>query len=160
MTDGVWALGDVVGKGAFTHVATYHADIVVRDILSEDGPPADHHALPRVAFTDPEIGAVGLTEEQARERGIRVATGLAQVPSTARGWLHKAGNHGTIKLIADADRDVLVGALSAGPAGGEVLGALVVAVHARVPLSRLESMIWAYPTFHRGIQDALRDLRG
>jgi pyruvate/2-oxoglutarate dehydrogenase complex dihydrolipoamide dehydrogenase (E3) component len=159
VTDGVWALGDVVGQGAFTHVATYHADIVVRDLLGRDGPPADHHALPRVAFTDPEIGAVGLTEAQARERGVRVAIGVAQVPATARGWLHKAGNHGVIKLVADADRDVLLGAVSASPAGGEVLGALAVAVHAEVPLTTLESMIWAYPTFHRGIQDALRDLR-
>lgn len=160
VTDGVWALGDVVGQGAFTHVATYHADIVVRDLLDRDGPPADHHALPRVTFTDPEVGAVGLTEAQARERGIRVATGAVVVPSTTRGWLHKAGNRGLIKLVADADRDVLVGAVSAGPAGGEVLGALAVAVHGEVPLATLESMIWAYPTFHRGIQDALRDLRG
>lgn len=160
VADGVWAVGDVAGKGAFTHVATYHADIAVRDILGRDGPAADHHALPRVAFTDPEIGAVGLTEAQALDHGFRVGTGSADVPSTARGWLHKAGNAGVIKLVADLDRDILVGALAAGPAGGEVLGALVVAVHARVPLATLESMIYAYPTFHRGIQDALRDLRG
>ena len=62
--------------------------------------------------------------------------------------------------MADLDREILVGATTAGPAGGEVLGALAVAVHARVPLGTLESMIYAYPTFHRGIQDALRDLRG
>jgi pyruvate/2-oxoglutarate dehydrogenase complex dihydrolipoamide dehydrogenase (E3) component len=160
VVDGVWAVGDVAGQGAFTHVATYHADIAVRDVLGQDGPTADHRALPRVAFTDPEVGAVGLTEAQARDQGIRVGTGSAEVPSTARGWLHKAGNAGVIKLVADLDRDILVGALAAGPAGGEVLGALAVAVHARVPLATLESMIYAYPTFHRGIQDALRDLRG
>lgn len=160
VADGVWAVGDVTGRGAFTHVATYHADIAVRDILGHNGPAADHHAVPRVAFTDPEIGAVGLTEAQARDQGIRVGTGSADVPSTARGWLHKAGNAGVIKVVADLDRDILVGALAAGPAGGEVLGALAVAVHARVPLDTLDSMIYAYPTFHRGIQDALRDLRG
>jgi pyruvate/2-oxoglutarate dehydrogenase complex dihydrolipoamide dehydrogenase (E3) component len=159
VADGVWAVGDVAGKGAFTHVATYHADIAVRGILHRDGPAADHHALPRVAFTDPEIGAVGLTETQARDRGITVGTGSADVSATSRGWLHKAGNAGVIKLVADLDRDVLVGATAAGPAGGEVLGALSVAVHAEVPISSLESMIYAYPTFHRGILDALRDLR-
>jgi pyruvate/2-oxoglutarate dehydrogenase complex dihydrolipoamide dehydrogenase (E3) component len=62
-------------------------------------------------------------------------------------------------VIADTDRGVLVGATSAGPVGGEVLGALVVAVHAEVPVERLRHMIYAYPTFHRGIEDALRDLR-
>ncbi|TDE10933.1 dihydrolipoyl dehydrogenase family protein [Jiangella asiatica] len=154
----LWAVGDVTGHGAFTHVATYQADIVVRDILGEDGPPADYRALPRVTFTDPEIGAVGLTEAQARDAGVRVETGLAQVRSTARGWIHKAGNDGVIKLVADADAGILVGATSAGPTGGEVLGALAVAVHGRVPVETLRHMIYAYPTIHRGIQDALRDL--
>ena len=159
VTDGVWAVGDVTGHGAFTHVATYQADIAVRDILGRGGPDADYRALPRVTFTDPEVGAVGLTEHQARDQGYRVLTGSTPIPSTSRGWIHKAGNAGIIKLVADADTDLLLGATSAGPAGGEVLGALSVAVHARVPVSVLESMIYAYPTFHRGIQDAIRDLR-
>jgi pyruvate/2-oxoglutarate dehydrogenase complex dihydrolipoamide dehydrogenase (E3) component len=80
------------------------------------------------------------------------------VPSSARGWIHKAGNEGLIKLVADPEQGVLVGATSAGPTGGEVLSALAVAVHARVPISALRHMIYAYPTFHRGIEDALRDL--
>lgn len=148
----------MTGQGAFTHVAIYQAGIAVRDILRQDGPPADYRALPRVTFTDPEIGSVGLTEQQARDQGLSVATGSAQVPATARGWIHKAGNEGVIKLVADADHGVLVGATSAGPVGGEVLGALVVAVHGEVPVERLRHMIYAYPTFHRGIEDALRDL--
>lgn len=156
--DNVWAIGDVTGAGPFTHVAMYQADIAVRDILGAGGPGADYRALPRVTFTDPEVGAVGLTEEQARAQGIEVRTGAAQVPSTARGWIHKAGNDGFIKLVADAGRGVLVGATSAGPVGGEVLSALVVAVHAEVPVDRLASMMYAYPTFHRGIEDAVRNL--
>lgn len=158
IADGVWAVGDLTGQGAFTHVAMYQADIVIRDILGEDGPAADYRALPRVTFTDPEVGSVGLTEQQARERFASVAVGSANIPSTARGWIHKVGNAGLIKLVADADRGVLVGATSMGPAGGEVLGALTLAVHAQVPLDTLRSMIYAYPTFHRGIEDALRDL--
>jgi pyruvate/2-oxoglutarate dehydrogenase complex dihydrolipoamide dehydrogenase (E3) component len=158
VADGVWAVGDVSGQGAFTHVATYQADLAVADILGGLHRGADYRALPRVTFTDPEIGSVGLTERQARERGIRVGTGTAQVPSTARGWLHKAGNEGLIKLVADLDTSLLVGATSAGPTGGEVLAGLAVAVHGRVPVEDLRHMIYAYPTFHRGIQDALRDL--
>ena len=64
--DGVWAIGDVTGKGAFTHMSMYQADIAVRDILGQGGESADYRAVPRVTFTDPEIGSVGLTEEQAR----------------------------------------------------------------------------------------------
>jgi pyruvate/2-oxoglutarate dehydrogenase complex dihydrolipoamide dehydrogenase (E3) component len=155
---GLWAIGDITGKGAFTHVSMYQAAIATRDILGQDGPPANYRAVPRVTFTDPEIGSVGLTEAQAREQGLAVRTGITQLPSSARGWIHKAGNDGFIKLIEDAGRGVLVGATSAGPAGGEVLGALVVATHGQVPVAGLRTMIYAYPTFHRAIEAALADL--
>ncbi|HEU4913252.1 MAG TPA: NAD(P)/FAD-dependent oxidoreductase [Actinomycetes bacterium] len=155
----LWAIGDVTGKGAFTHVAMYQSAIAARSILGEDGPPAQYRATPRVTFTDPEIGAVGLTEAQAREKGVRVRTGTTQIPSSARGWIHKAGNEGLVKLVEDVDRGVLVGATSVGPNGGEVLGALAVAVHAEVGTDQLAQMMYAYPTFHRAIEDALRDLR-
>jgi pyruvate/2-oxoglutarate dehydrogenase complex dihydrolipoamide dehydrogenase (E3) component len=155
---GVWAIGDIVGHGAFTHMSVYHAGIVLADILGLEHHAAEYHAVPRVTFTDPEIGSVGLTEAQAREQGIVVRTGSAQVPATARGWIHKAGNEGLIKLVQDARRDVLVGATSVGPVGGEVLSMLTLAVHARIPVQRLREMIYAYPTFHRGVEDALTDL--
>jgi pyruvate/2-oxoglutarate dehydrogenase complex dihydrolipoamide dehydrogenase (E3) component len=158
--DGLWAIGDVTGQGAFTHVSMYQAAIATRDILGQDGPPADYRAVPRVTFTDPEIGSVGLTEAQARGEGVAVRTGITQLPSSARGWIHNAGNDGFIKLVEDAGRGVLVGATSAGPAGGEVLGALVVAMHAQVPVADLRTMIYAYPTFHRAIEAALADLAG
>ena len=99
-----------------------------------------------------------LTEARAREQGVPVRTGYTDLITSARGWIHKAGNEGFIKLVADADRDVLVGATSAGPSGGEVLSALTVAVHAEVPLATLRSMMYAYPTFHRAIEAALADL--
>ncbi|MDI1462025.1 NAD(P)/FAD-dependent oxidoreductase [Catellatospora sp. KI3] len=156
--DGLWAVGDVTGHGAFTHMSMYQAGIAVRDILGQAGPPADYRAQPRVTFTDPEIGAVGLTEAQARHQGIHVKTAVSPLPQSSRGFIHKAGNDGFIKLVADADRDVLVGATSAGPSGGEVLGALTVAVHAQVPLEMLRHMIYAYPTFHRAIEDAVHRL--
>ncbi|MGQ0774780.1 MAG: dihydrolipoyl dehydrogenase family protein [Pseudonocardiales bacterium] len=154
--DRVWAIGDVTGRGAFTHVSMYQARIAVADILGRGSETADYRALPRVTFTDPEIGAVGLTEAAARQRGLQVRTG--STPSSSRGWIHRTGNQELIKLVEDADRGVLVGATSVGPAGGEVLGALAVAVHAEVPTERLQQMIYAYPTFHRAIEAALHDL--
>jgi pyruvate/2-oxoglutarate dehydrogenase complex dihydrolipoamide dehydrogenase (E3) component len=114
--------------------------------------------VPRVTFTDPEIASVGLTEAQAREQGLDVRAGLTEIPASARGWIHKAGNDGLVKLVADAASGTLVGATSAGPNGGEVLSALVLAVHARVPVARLREMIYAYPTFHRAIESALDSL--
>ena len=157
---GVWALGDITGKGAFTHMSMYQAGIVIDDILGRDRTGAEYHAVPRVTFTDPEVGAVGLTEAQARDQGMAIRVGVTSVPQSARGWIHKAGNDGFIKLVEDSGRGVLAGATSMGPWGGEVLSALAVAVHARVPVQRLCDMIFAYPTFHRAIEAALDELAG
>ncbi|MET7641477.1 NAD(P)/FAD-dependent oxidoreductase [Streptomyces sp. NPDC005438] len=156
--DGLWAVGDVTEHGGFTHMALYQADIAVRTLLGQDGPPADYRAAPRVTFCDPEVGAVGLTERQARDRGLDVRTGSADLPSVARGWIHRTGNEGLIKLVADADRGLLVGATSMGPMGGEVLYGLAVAVRAELPVELLRDLPFAYPTFHRGVEDALDDL--
>jgi pyruvate/2-oxoglutarate dehydrogenase complex dihydrolipoamide dehydrogenase (E3) component len=155
--DKVWGVGDVTGNGNFTHMAMYEADVAVSDILGQGGPAADYRARPRVTFIDPEIGAVGMTEKQARDAGIDVQVGFVKGAHTSRGFVHGPGNDGFIKVIASQGR--LIGATSAGPAGGEVLGALSLAVHAEVPVSTLLSTIWAYPTFHRGIGDALKALR-
>jgi pyruvate/2-oxoglutarate dehydrogenase complex dihydrolipoamide dehydrogenase (E3) component len=155
---GVWAGGDVTGHGEFTHVALYQADVAVRAILGQGGPPAEYHAVPRVTFTDPEVGSVGLTEAQARRRGIPVRIGRADIAASSRGYIHHVGNAGFVKLVADADAGVLVGGTVAGPAGGEVLGAVAVAVRARVPVAELARSIWAYPTFHRAVGAALHQL--
>lgn len=152
--DGVWALGDAVGKGAFTHMSMYHANIIVREILGEPVHEAEYHAVPRVTFTDPEVGAVGLTEAQARAQGLDVAVALTDLAVSTRGWIAEAA--GFIKLVASDG--VLVGATSAGPCGGEVLSMLTLAVHARIPVQRLREMIYAYPTFHRAVSAALADL--
>jgi pyruvate/2-oxoglutarate dehydrogenase complex dihydrolipoamide dehydrogenase (E3) component len=153
--DGIWAMGDVTAKAMFTHVALYQGATVVADIVGEEPPPTEYAAVPRVTFTDPEVGAVGMSESEARAAGIDVAVVVKQVPSTFRGWLHGPGNEGVIKLIADREAGVLVGATAAGPRGGEVLGMLSTAVHARVQLSDLRHMIYAFPTFHGAIGEAL-----
>ena len=154
--EGLWAIGDVVGKGAFTHVSMYQSAICVRDILGQDGPTADYRALPHVTFTDPEVGSVGMTEQQARDAGLNVRIGLTDLATSTRGWIAKG--KGLIKLVEDSDRGVLVGATSVGPSGGEMLSMLTTAVHAEVPTDTLKSMIYAYPTFHRAVEDALKNL--
>jgi pyruvate/2-oxoglutarate dehydrogenase complex dihydrolipoamide dehydrogenase (E3) component len=153
--DGLWAIGDVTGRAMFTHVATYQGSIAAADILGRPYPPARYDALPRVTFTDPEIGSVGLTEAQARRSKMDVAVVVKQLPATFRGWLHRAPNEGVIKLVVDRSTNTLRGATVVGPSGGEVLGMLSLAVHAQVPLSELRSMIYAFPTFHGGVGEAV-----
>ena len=154
----LWAIGDVTTSGGFTHMAIYHADIVVQDILGVPGPGADYRAKPRVTFTDPEVGAAGFTEEQARKKGINVRTGIQKASVTSRGWIHGPGNDGLIKVVEDADRRVLVGATTMGPRGGDLLGIFELAIKLQIPSDELRHLIYAYPTFYRGTGEAVRKL--
>lgn len=157
--EGISAVGDITGKGAFTHMAVYQGRIVAADILGHPHSPADYSAVPRVTFTDPEVASVGMSEQQARDAGLKVNTGMAKTSSSARGWIHGPGaEHGFAKLIADDDRGALVGASVMGPAAGEVIGLLVLAIKQGIPIDQLRDLIFPYPTFVRGVEDALRDL--
>lgn len=153
--EGLWAMGDVTGASMFTHVALHEAAAVAADILDRDHPPVRYDVIPRVTFTDPEVAAVGMTEAAARATGIDVAVAVKPVPATFRGWLHRNGNAGFIKLVFDRATSTLAGATAVGPHGGEVLGMLTLAVHARVPITTLRSMVYAFPTFHGGIGEAI-----
>jgi len=154
----LWAIGDVTTSGGFTHMAIYHAGIAIDDILGKPGPGADYRAKPRVTFTDPEVGATGLTEEQAIRKGIKVRTGIQKASVTSRGWIHGPGNEGLIKVVEDADRGVLVGATTMGPRGGDLLGIFELAIKLQIPSDELRHLIYAYPTFYRGTGEAVRKL--
>ena len=153
--DGIWAIGDVTGKAMLTHVAIDHAKIAAADILGGNPEPTNYAAVPRVTFTNPEVAAVGLTEAAARAADRDVVVAVKQLPATFRGWIHGVGNAGVVKLIVDRSAGVLIGATAVGPQGGEMLGLLSLAVHAKVPLAELRSMIYAFPTFHGAVGEAL-----
>jgi pyruvate/2-oxoglutarate dehydrogenase complex dihydrolipoamide dehydrogenase (E3) component len=154
VADGVWAIGDITGKGAFTHVSMYQGAVVVNDLLGRDGPWADYRAVARVTFTAPEVASVGLSEKAARDQGIEIRTATGDLGS--RGWMTR--EDGLVKLVADADRDILVGATVVAPAGGEIMSMLALAVHAEVPIETVLHMHFAYPTYHRAIETVLKEI--
>ena len=151
----LWAVGDITGKGAFTHVSMYQAAVAVRDILGEDGPWADYRAVTRVTFTDPEVASVGLTEEQARERASRSGHGLRR-PRRAR--LAGQGRRASSSSWPTATAACWSGPRSSGPPAARSCRMLVTAVHAEVPIATLRTMHFAYPTFHRAIETVLDEL--
>lgn len=156
--DGVWAVGDVTGVAPFTHVAGYQARIAVADILDDNRRPADYKAVPRVVFSDPEVAAVGLTPEQAAGRDMRTATATVELSSVDRTETYGKDLHGHLGVLADTDRQVLVGAWAVGPLVSEVIHSLVVAVNAQVPLAILRDTIPQFPTFSEAIQTAVEQL--
>jgi pyruvate/2-oxoglutarate dehydrogenase complex dihydrolipoamide dehydrogenase (E3) component len=153
----VWAGGDVTGIAGFTHVAHYHGTLIGRRLRGQER-PANHVAVPRVTFTDPEVASVGLTEAQAKAQGINVRVASADAANSARGYIHDFQD-GLVKLVADLDRRVLVGATIVSPRAGEMIHELVLALRAEVPLPVLADTIHAFPTFSRVLQGVLDELR-
>ena len=155
---GVFAVGDVTGKGPFTHVSVWQAGVLTSHLLGQPEEFGGYDALAWATFTDPEIGRVGRTEAEARGAGLSVRVGVQQIASNTRGWIHGPGNDGLVKLVEDADRGVLVGATVVGPYGGELIGMLTVAVHAEVPVATLRTMHYVFPTLHRAVLEAVQAL--
>jgi pyruvate/2-oxoglutarate dehydrogenase complex dihydrolipoamide dehydrogenase (E3) component len=153
---GIFGAGDVTGIGGFTHLAYYHGQIVARRLRGMDA-KADHTAVPRVTFTDPEIASVGLSEAAARAKGIDVVVATADPAETARGYIHDF-HQGAIKLVGDRRRGVLVGATLVTPRAGEILGELVLAIKLGTPLKTLADVIHPFPAFNRVLGESLGQL--
>jgi pyruvate/2-oxoglutarate dehydrogenase complex dihydrolipoamide dehydrogenase (E3) component len=155
---GVWAIGDVTGIAAFTHVAKYQGRIAAMDILGH-AVKADYRAVPRVTFTDPEIAAVGITsEDEARSQGIRVATSTIKLASIARSYTYERDPRGAFGVLVDSDRGVLIGAWAVGPLAGEWIHQAVLAVRAEISIDVLEDTMAQFPTFSEAMGTALRAL--
>ena len=153
---GVFGAGDVTGLGGFTHLAYYHAQIIARRLRGVDA-TADHTAVPRVTFTDPEVASVGLSEAAARAKGIDVAVAVADPAETARGYIHDF-HQGALKLVGDRERGVLIGATLVTPRAGEIIGELVLAIKLGTPLTTLADVIHPFPAFNRVLGASLEEL--
>jgi len=153
---GIFGAGDVTGLGGFTHLAYYHGQVIARRLRGIDA-RADHTAVPRVTFTDPEIASVGLSEEAARARGIDVVVASADPAESARGYIHDF-HRGALKLVADRERGVLIGATLVTPRAGEIVGELVLAIKLGTPLKTLADLIHPFPAFNRVLGASLEAL--
>jgi len=153
---GVFGAGDVTGLGGFTHLAYYHGQVIARRLRGLDA-KADHTAVPRVTFTDPEIASVGMSEAAARAKGIDVAIAIADPAETARGYIHDF-HRGVLKLVADRKRGVLIGATLVTPRAGEIVGELVLAIKLGTPLKALADVIHPFPAFNRALGESLNEL--
>jgi dihydrolipoamide dehydrogenase len=143
----LYAVGDCNGRALFTHMAKYQARVAADVIL---GRPAaaisDHQAVPRVTFTDPQVCAVGLTEEQARQAGIDVGTVRYDTGGVAGASVLGDPFVGSSQLVIDQGRQVLVGATFVGPGTQELLHSATVAITGQVPMARLWHAVPSFPT--------------
>jgi pyruvate/2-oxoglutarate dehydrogenase complex dihydrolipoamide dehydrogenase (E3) component len=154
--DGIYGGGDVTGLGGFTHLAYYHGQLIGRALAGKPA-RADHSAIPRVTFTDPEVAAVGLSEASARAAGLDVITFTTDPAEAARGYIHDF-HEGVLKLVGDRTAGVLLGATILQPRAGEMLSELSLAVKAKTPLAVLADLIHPFPAFSRILGYCLQEL--
>jgi dihydrolipoamide dehydrogenase len=163
--DGLYAVGDVTGISTYTHSANYQAKIAAADIVGE-GRDADYAAVPRAVYTEPAVFAVGLTEDQAAEKGIRIRKARSDINDVERAALLQRGCapgqsvevYGGIEMLVDADRGVVVGATCVGPQADAWGAELALAIRARVDLRVLCDHLRAFPTWSEGITATLDNL--
>jgi len=145
--DGLFVAGDAAGGLQFTHLADYEGLVTARAAMGGTG-VADLRSVPKVTFTDPETGAVGMSVEEAREAGIDALEVSKDFASSGKGQTIE-GSRGHLTAVVDRERKVLVGAFAACPCGGELIHEAALAIRAQVPLSVLADTIHAFPTAAR-----------
>ena len=146
-SDWLYAIGDCNGRAQLTHMGKYQARIAADVILGKDvRDRASSDVVPRVTFTDPQVCAVGLTEAEARERGLTVRAVSYGTGDVAGAYTQGNGIRGTSKLVIDETRAVLIGATFTGPGVQELLHSATVAIAGEVPLDRLWHAVPSFPT--------------
>jgi pyruvate/2-oxoglutarate dehydrogenase complex dihydrolipoamide dehydrogenase (E3) component len=149
---GVWAAGDVAGGPQFTHVAEYHAKLVLRNAVFPFTSKVDYAAVPMVTYTDPEVGRVGFTEEEARARWNRVEVYRYEFNDLDRAIVD-GHDDGFVKIVTKPNGKI-VGATVVGSGAGDLLVPLVLAIKRGITLPRLSQLVYPYPTMSEGIKRA------
>jgi dihydrolipoamide dehydrogenase len=145
--DWLYAIGDVNGRALLTHMGKYQGRLAADAIMGKDVRlRSDGAASPRVIFTDPQVGAVGLTLAGAEEAGRRVRAVDVETGGNAGGSFVGRGAPGTARIVVDEDRRVVVGATITGAEVAEALHAATIAVVAEVPLDDLWHAVPSFPT--------------
>ncbi len=160
---GVFAVGDVVGKLALAHVATAQARVVVENILAvrKGGTrsPMDYDGVPACVFTYPEIATVGLTEEEAVQRGLNVRVGRFPFAAIGRA-LAMGETEGFVKLVAESETGRLLGGQIFGGHASELIGQITLAVRLRATANQVAETIFAHPTLSESILEAAEGVFG
>jgi mercuric reductase len=150
---GIWAAGDVTGLAQFTPVAQYQARVAVEDMFAPNGHAADYSALPTAIFTDPELAAVGLTEHEARERGLDVATAAHPIAHVTRSQ-YVGERHGLYKLVFERDSRRVIGIHVVSRNASDVVQGLALALRAGLTVDDLASAHHVYPSWGEGVKAA------
>jgi dihydrolipoamide dehydrogenase len=155
---GIWALGDVKGGPAFTHISYNDHQIVYANLIEGKNQSTDNRLVPYAVFTDPQLGRVGLTEKEARAAGHKLKVGKIPMTWVARA-IERDETAGLMKLVVDADTDRILGAAILSTEGGEVVQILGFVMLAGAPYTLMKGAIYIHPTLAEGLWSLMEEVR-
>ena len=150
--EGIYALGDVKGGPAFTHVAYDDFRIVRANLLRGEHASTKGRLVPYAVFIDPQLGRVGLSEQEAREEGKRIKVAKLPMSYVARA-LEVDETRGMMKAIVDADSEQILGFAMLGIEGGEIMSAVQIAMLGKLPYTALRDGVFAHPTLAESLNN-------
>jgi pyruvate/2-oxoglutarate dehydrogenase complex dihydrolipoamide dehydrogenase (E3) component len=149
-TPGVWAMGDVKGGPAFTHISYNDYQIIWANLMEGKNLTIENRYVPYAVFTDPQLGGVGMTEKEARAKGFRLKIGAIPMTQVARA-IERDETAGIMKIVVDAATDRILGASILASEGGEIVQLLGVAMMAGAPYTLLKGAVYIHPTLAEGL---------
>lgn len=155
---GIWALGDVNGGPAFTHIAYNDYQIVHANLIEGKDLTTADRLVPYAVFTDPQLGRVGLTEKEARATGRRLKVGKIPTAWVARA-IERDETAGLMKLVVDAETDRILGAAILCSEGGELVQILEFVMRAGAPYTLLKGAVYIHPTLAEGLWTLMEEVK-
>ena len=150
--EGIWALGDVKGGPAFTHISYDDYRVIRANLLDNGSQTIKDRLVPYTVFIDPQLGRVGLSEAEARTQGRNIRVGKLPMTSVARA-LEVDETRGFMKAVVDADTNLILGAAVLGIEGGEVMSVLQMAMMGKVPYTAIRDGVFAHPTLAESLNN-------
>ena len=155
---GIWALGDVKGGPAFTHISFNDYQIVYANLIEGKNVTTDRRLVPYAVFTDPQLGRVGLSETEARAAGHKLKVGKIPTAWVARA-IERDETAGLMKVVVDADTDRILGAAILSAEGGELVQILGIVMLAEAPYQLLKGAVYIHPTLAEGFWSLMEDVK-
>ncbi len=155
---GIWALGDVKGGPAFTHISYNDFQIAYANLINGKNLTIDKRIVPYCVFTDPQLGGAGMTEKEARDKGYKLKIGRVPMSMVARAY-ERDETSGLMKIIVDASNDRILGATILSGDGGETVQVLYTLMLADVPYTLLKGGVYIHPTWAEGLFFLLDDVK-
>lgn len=156
--ENVYAVGDVAGDPLLAHKA-YREGVVAAEVIAGENSALDYQAIPKAVFTEPEIGTVGYTEEEARDKGFEPVVGRCRMASSGRA-LTLGKTEGFVRVIGESDGGFVLGSQVVGPEASELIAELGLAIEMGATLEDIAGTIHTHPTLSEGVKEAAENALG